>query len=206
MKYTDPLIPGSFYHIYNRGNNRENLFRTEDNYLYFLRLYEKYIEPIGETFAWCLMPNHFHFLVRIKNEDEVDLMKLPNPVRVPNPDRVRVKKTHLYFSDMFNAYTQGLNKQENRSGALFERPFKRIKVESMNYLKQLIIYIHRNPIHHGFTDNVNHYPWSSYGTILSITKTNIPRGRILGWFDDKANFIKTHDQEENDGQSHEFFL
>ena len=65
------LQPGVYYHIYNRGNNRENLFLENRNYPYFLTLYEKHIEPIADTYAYCLMRNHFHLLVKIKETSQV---------------------------------------------------------------------------------------------------------------------------------------
>lgn len=65
------LQHGKYYHIYNRGNNREDLFKVSDNYQHFLKLYEKYISPIADTYAWVLMKNHFHLLVRIKDEEEI---------------------------------------------------------------------------------------------------------------------------------------
>ena len=68
---TEPLEHETYYHIYNRGINGETLFREPDNYRHFLRLYDKYIEPVADTFAWCLMPNHFHLLVQIKGEEEI---------------------------------------------------------------------------------------------------------------------------------------
>ena len=66
----EPLQFGQYYHIYNRGNNRENLFAEKRNYEYFMRLYTKHILPVAETFAYCLMPNHFHFSIRTRTEDE----------------------------------------------------------------------------------------------------------------------------------------
>jgi len=72
MNDTRPLQYGQFYHIYNRGINGCCLFKENDNYKHFLGLYDKYISPIANTFAWCLMKNHFHFLIRVKNEDEVE--------------------------------------------------------------------------------------------------------------------------------------
>ncbi len=63
---SQPLIPGSYYHIYNRGNNGENIFHEERNYRYFLQLYLKYIFPVADTYAYCLLLNHFHLLVRIR--------------------------------------------------------------------------------------------------------------------------------------------
>ena len=91
-----PLHPGQYYHIYNRGNNRENVFREERNYPYFLKLYAKYIEPIAETYAYCLLRNHFHFLVRIK--DEKDLTGFENLSGL-NPSGLGQP-----FSNLFNAY------------------------------------------------------------------------------------------------------
>ncbi|MDA3880742.1 MAG: hypothetical protein PF436_10170, partial [Prolixibacteraceae bacterium] len=71
MQQNEKLEHGHFYHIYNHGVGGRDLFRNSDNYLHFLLLYDKYIEPIAETYAWVLMKNHFHVLVRIKEEKDV---------------------------------------------------------------------------------------------------------------------------------------
>lgn len=84
-----------------------------------------------------------------------------------------------------------------RTGSLFEKPFHRIPVTTEKYFRQLIIYIHTNPVHHGFTDNFKDYPWSSYGTILSLKPSKLCRDKVIGWFDGKANFIEAHRQEIN---------
>ena len=115
-----PLEFGKYYHIYNRGINSCNLFEESTNYEHFLRLYEKYILPIADTFAYCLMPNHFHFLVRIKELEEIKLNNLQNPVRVLNnknmtgilkPDRFDIQnRPSQPFSHLFNAYTTAFNK------------------------------------------------------------------------------------------------
>jgi len=65
------LRPDAFYHVYNRANGNELLFKNSGNYTYFLKKYKKYIHPIGATFAYCLIPNHFHFLIQIKTEKEI---------------------------------------------------------------------------------------------------------------------------------------
>ena len=71
-----PLQYGKYYHIFTRGNNREDIFLEERNYRHFLQLYAKHIMPIADTYAYCLLRNHFHLLVRIK-----DLTGFPEPVR-----------------------------------------------------------------------------------------------------------------------------
>ena len=98
MRKIDPLEYGRYYHIYNRGINGTDLFLANENYLWFIKLYKKYIDIIADTFAWCLMKNHFHFLVRIKEEEEVSHLKplsgnktaervsdSKTPTVVPNP-------------------------------------------------------------------------------------------------------------------------
>ena len=192
-----PLENGKYYHIYNRGNNREDLFRSKENYEYFLRLYEKYIYPIADTYAWVLMKNHFHLLVRIREEEEIGLNELPNPVRVQNPDRVKIKPPHLYFSHLFNSYTQAYNKMYERTGTLFQRPFKRIEVTSNKYFRQLVVYIHTNPVHHKFCKDYTDYPWSSFDIIISTKPTKLTREQTLEWFDDRENLIEVHKQKLN---------
>ena len=90
MQQIEPLIAGNYYHIYNRGIDSCNLFKEPDNFEYFLNLYDKYISPVADTFAWVLMPNHFHFLIRIKEESEVATF---TPDRVSNPVRSEKLKT-----------------------------------------------------------------------------------------------------------------
>ena len=192
MQQIEPLITGNYYHIYNRGIDSCNLFKETDNYEYFLSLYDKYISPLADTFAWVLMPNHFHFLIRLKEESEVVAF---TPDRVSNPVRGKTSLASLQFSKLFNSYAQAFNKRTGRHGSLFERPFKRKIIENEWYLKQVILYIHNNPVHHRFCSHPMEYPWSSYLTCVSIKPTKLNRDRVIGWFDDQANFKYVHDQK-----------
>ncbi len=186
MQKIEPLTHGKYYHIYNRGINSCNLFGIPYNYEYFLSLYDKYIDPIADTYAWCLMPNHFHLLVRVKEEEP--------------PVRGRVGIPSQQFSKLFNAYAQAFNKQNNRHGSLFERPFKRKQIENESYLKQLILYIHNNPVHHGFCEHPVEYPWSSYLTCISVKPTKLYRDTVVGWFDDMTNFRYAHNKAADIGE------
>lgn len=112
MSNPAPLQYGKVYHIYNRGNNGENLFIEERNYRYFLQLYIKHVHPVVDTYAYCLLRNHFHLLVRVKDLSGLESPKLPSQC----------------FSNLFNAYTKSINKAHGRTGALFERPFRAIRM------------------------------------------------------------------------------
>ena len=205
---TIPLEYGKFYHIYNRGINGCNLFHENENYEHFLFLYDKYISPVANTFAWVLMKNHFHFLVRIKEVEEIPFMQTPEGRKDSSgsgknlsvsgrPESVFKKyKPVNQFSHLFNAYAKAINKRFHRTGSLFEHPFKRIKVNSEDHLKYLVYYIHHNPIHHGFCEHFLDYPWSSYLTMLSPKTTQLNRSKVLEWYGDKKNFIHYHSTEQ----------
>jgi putative transposase len=186
------LVAGNYYHIYNRGNNGIDIFFENSNYDYFLKLYHQYIHPIAETFAWCLMKNHFHFLVYIRNEKEV----LTDSLEYSTVDKPRVLDPSKQFGHLFNAYTQAVNKKYSRTGSLFEKPFERKRVTSEKYLKNLIYYIHNNPVHHGFTKTINEYPWSSYGSVISDKQTKLKREDVIDIFGSKENFMAYHDEEQ----------
>ncbi len=139
------LIPETTYHVYNRANGNEQLFVKEENFSYFLEKYKQYISPIADTFCYCLMPNHFHFLIRIKTENELaKYFKIDgsNLTGFENLSGLLAKK----FSDFFNAYSKAINKQQNRKGSLFMRPFKRKRITDEKYILKLVHYIHYNPV------------------------------------------------------------
>ncbi|MDM8548234.1 hypothetical protein QUF61_17220 [Candidatus Venteria ishoeyi] len=190
MSKTIPLIAGQFYHIYNRGNNGEDLFCEPCNYAYFFELYIRHVYPLVETFAYCLMRNHFHLLVRPRT----DLTGFQNLSGLGASSGLDEPNYSQHFSNLFNAYTKALNKAYQRSGNLFERPFKRILVDSDRYLIHLLCYIHRNPQKHSFCDDFRDYPYSSYRAIVQDKNTRVMRAEVLSWFGSFKAFEEYHAQ------------
>lgn len=164
-----------YYHIYNRGNNREDIFFEHVNYLYFLKLLQKHIEPNCSIFCYCLLPNHFHLLLRINDN-------LSNPSQ--------------QFSNLFNAYTKAMNLKYHRTGSIFQKPFKRIKINKEAYLRSLVLYIHLNPEHHNMNVDFSKYPYSSYNSFLSNSATKLKREEVISWFDNLKNFEYVHKQRK----------
>lgn len=144
-----PLEKDKHYHIYNRGINGITIFKNDENKRYFLRLTQKHIAENVGILAYCLMNNHFHFVIQVK-EDE--------------------KLVSQSFSNLFNAYAKAFNKQEDRTGTLFERPFKRKLIEDENYLRNVIVYAHTNPERHNVIGDFRNFEFSSYGIFLSKNK------------------------------------
>jgi hypothetical protein len=101
----------------------------------------------------------------------------------------------LQFSHMFNSYTQALNKQFSRKGTLFRKPFRRLLIDSDSYFRELIHYIHFNPVHHGFSDDLRSWKYSSFESFFSNKPSLLNRDEVIEWFDDKANFYAYHQSE-----------
>ncbi|MEP0984207.1 hypothetical protein [Ekhidna sp.] len=162
---------GVFYYIYNHANGSENLFRSDENYHFFLRQWAKYIEPVADTYAYCLMPNHFHALIQTK-------------IFAPPFGKYETfqKYASKQFSNFFSSYTQAFNKMYDQRGSLFMPNFKRKEINSDAYLTQIITYIHKNPIHHGFCNSLDDWPYSSFHALLSTKPTKIKREKVLEWF------------------------
>ena len=177
------LEKDNFYHIYNRGINSENIFLSSENKEYFLKLFSKYLDGEVGTYAYCLMNNHFHFIFQILKDE---------------------KEVTQALSNFFNAYAKAFNKQNSRTGSLFEKHFKRIRIENEVYLRNLIQYIHLNPKHH-FDIDFKTFKYSSYQSFVSLKETKLEREAVIKLFGDVDNFIYCHDYK-NEILSEKFTL
>ncbi|HYV95529.1 MAG TPA: transposase [Chitinophagales bacterium] len=198
------LLPNKYYHVYNHANGNENLFREDENYLFFVKQYGYYINAVADTFAYSLMPNHFHLLIQIKSETELfEIFKGSAGFKEKdfNPSDII---SHC-FSNLFNSYSKSYNKVFNRRGSLFNHKFKRKEVEDNDYLIKLIHYIHANPVHHGFVKRIEDWKYISYHGILSQGKTHLQRSQVLEWFGGRDEFIRVHQQQIDLKMTGEFF-
>ena len=189
----EPLQFGQQYHIYNRGNNRENLFVEPRNYPYFLGLFANHIQPVAKTFAYCLLPNHFHFYIQTRTEEEQEAYHHNQIGSISEIEPIfKLKPPSRAFNNMFIAYARAFNKANQRTGVLFETPFGRSLVDSEAYFLTLIAYIHRNPQNHGLVADFRQWKWSSYGAFLSSKPTKIEREVVLAWFGGLDEFLELH--------------
>ncbi|HMR19792.1 MAG TPA: hypothetical protein PKA53_10880 [Sphingobacterium sp.] len=197
----------TYYHIYNHANGTDNLFRSDENYRYFLQQWSRYIKPVAFTYAYCLMPNHFHFLIRTKSEAEIrDNLNfkekdLPGLILLFLFSKAKLRASPFenlagliskQFGNLFNSYAKAYNKQYNRKGSLFMKPFKSKQIPTEIDLITIVNYIHRNPIHHGFCENHEDWLHSSYHTYLSERPTKTRKDDVLDWFNGKDEFINFH--------------
>jgi len=135
-----PLEPESCYHVYNHAVGSENIFLTEKNYVSFLLSFKSYILPYADLLCYCLMPNHFHLIVRFKTLEEISsvIKKLNDSKGFPHKRALTPEEITLYlsqqFSNYFNSYAKAFNNENYRRGTLFKRAFRRKPILSSEYM------------------------------------------------------------------------
>jgi REP element-mobilizing transposase RayT len=162
------FVQGAYYHLYNRGAGRQSICRTDDDYHRLLRLIKSVAERCQiALIAYCLLPNHFHWLVRQDGIASVNLL----------PKRV------------FGSYTRIYNHIHGRIGTLFEDRFDAKLVNTDEYLHHLCCYIHANPVRHGIATAPELWPYSNYAEWLGLRNgTLVDHTFIQAHFPDKARY------------------
>lgn len=151
-----PFIQGEYYHIYNRAIAGNQLFKEDRNYLFFLSKVEKYILPAAELIAYCLMPNHYHFIIRLITEE------ISTPMQ-----------------RMAISYAKSFNLVYEQSGHLFQGPFQRIHVTDLNYLVHLSRYIHLNPVKANMVARADKWIFSSYQEYVGMREDEMVRSNLI---------------------------
>lgn len=156
------FVPGCYYHLYNRGAGRRTIFTNSGDYLVFLRRLKEHVATLHvAVIAYCLMPNHYHLLVR--QDGEIAAGKLAQLVS--------------------NGYAQWFNRRYEHAGTLFEARYKSLHVSQDEYVRHLCRYIHLNPVRHGFADHPSEWIYSNYlEWIGQRPGTLVDRAFVAAWF------------------------
>ena len=203
MPSPTPFRYGQTCHIYNRGNDRENISFWKRKTQHFLRLYSIHIEPTGDTYGYCLQRNHYHFLVWVKTEQEKSEMhETGGASGLAEP--FRAKSLSQQFSNLLNAYAKSTRKAAERTRSLLLRPFGRVRVASETHFVFLIAFVHQDPQRHGLVDNLGKWPHPSYPAILSTKPTSLKRDDVLAWFHGRSEFQVSHRMQVQDRQTAAF--
>jgi len=197
-KYLARFEPGKFYHVYNRCHSHQKLFIEDKNYRYFMDLLEKHLLLFLDIYAYALIPNHFHLLVKVMEEFEF------------RDGRKSHKDIHEFLSNQFRklfiAYATGIRSVYHTHGGLFETPFRRIEVSTDAYLTQACYYLHYNPVHHGICIQPSSYLYTSFLSLLSEAPTVLKRDEVMDWFGGRGLFIKYHEMQNDNYLKAPFYM
>ena len=179
----DVFTQGQYYHIYNRGAGKGQIFFNEGNYEYLLVLVKRYYQKHGATvIAYCLMPNHYHFLLR---QDTVEPLS-------------------KFMQVLFNAYAQALNIQQERTGTLFEGRFRHKYVDKWEYLVTLCRYIHRNPVKARWVSRPEDWLYSNYQEWIGLRNGElVDKTFIRDHFPNPEEYLAFVNDVEDEKKSYE---
>ena len=167
-RYRVAFRQDGYYHIYNRGAGHGRIFQEEENYLFLLRQVKQYAQALGIVIiAYCLLPNHYHFLLRQDGNNAAGFL----------PQRV------------FNSYSKAFNRRYERTGTLFEGPYRAIPVTNEGYLLHLCRYIHANPARHGLVQRLEEWPYSNYPEWIGLRNGVLwDQAFVQAYFPDRASY------------------
>lgn len=193
-RYRATLKPDNVYHVYNRAHGKEQLFIEEMNYQFFLKKFKVYIHPIAEVYSYCLMPNHFHVLIKVKSEEELEnfFQEAWREKSMSSQAFPLDKKVTQQFSNFFNAYTKAFNKTYCRLGGLFISNYRRIKIENDKQFLNTVKYIHFNPVSARLTDRPEDWRYSSFGAYVTNRRTLVSKEYVIEKYGDFNNFLAMH--------------
>ncbi len=200
----------ALYHVYNRSNSR--VFVTRENYLFFLKKVSNLISPVCEILAWCLMPNHFHFLIQAtKNSQRLTDEK----------HRPLLQILSKNMGTLISSYTQAFNKQQGRIGALFSHNTKAkllndytpvsgsdiIRAINNDYATQCLLYIHQNPVSSGLVSKPEDWEFSSFRDFAGLRNGKLANQELAFSFIelDKNDFCTQSKQYVNESCIKKFF-
>ena len=192
------LETDKYYHIYNRGNNHEIIFREEKNYDYFLKRYNFYLSDYLKTLAYCLMPNHFHFVIKIKKAQNEETFEVPGTSNVLYNNPRKLSDIEKAFKNFFISYSKSMNEAYNRTGSLFQAKYKKKEITSKEYLTQVFQYIHLNPVKSGLCKKCEEWKYSSYNVFIVNNPIEIEKNEVFELFDSRDNFIYCHNSKFTD--------
>lgn len=177
-----PIEVDSIYHIYNRGVNKGLIFFSERNYQFFIYKMVNYLKDKASILAYCLMPNHYHLLVKIKCSDFVQKGLQPFLI----------------------SYTNSINIDQNRIGPLFQGRYQANFVYDDAYLIECFKYIHLNPVNAGLVRSPQEWEYSSYRNYLSQNKSFVEKEIVLSQFDSLTDFVDFSQPELNSKEPNYF--
>jgi len=153
------FIPNEYYHVYNRGNNKQRIFFNDNNYIFFIKKIREQLLPVSKIIAYCLMPNHFHFLIKA-TEKSIEERK--------GFGGKPIQELAYRIGILQSSYAQAINKQNKTTGSLFQQKTKaKILYEEIgnvkeSYLLNCFYYLNRNPLKSQLVSKLNDWPYSSY--------------------------------------------
>ncbi|MGI6718433.1 MAG: hypothetical protein ACOX4D_04725 [Bacteroidales bacterium] len=206
-KYCQLMKPGYDYHVYNQGNNGENIFKRRDDRIRFEVYLYGYMQDVVNFYTISLQKNHFHLVIQIKSVEEIlakvdeDELLQDFVERLDSEDEeyIASRVVSELFRRFFMSFAIFFNLKYKRTGSLFRKSFKRIWLHDLQYLRNCIVYVNRNVTHHNPRLSYKTYEWCYYSRFLDDDYIESLKGTFFDFeriFGSKKNFIYLHERKD----------
>jgi putative transposase len=208
QKYKAPFHAGSYYHLRFRSIDGLKLFPYQESREFYLQQFSIYFQSVMDCFAFGLLDNHTHFIVRIKNTTDLlgSICSIPRQFRTkpmqifsedPINDHAVSTMTERQVNSFMASYAKAINKLNSRKGGLFQSPFRRSLITNDQYLRHAIIYTHANAQKHGVVKDFREYRHTSYHEILAGKSENVNADFVIDLFGGREMYIQLHERQAN---------
>ena len=198
FNYWQSLEYDCFYHLYNRSVSDVLLFKNDSDYQFFLNKFKEYCLPFFEIYAFCLIPNHFHFIIKIRSEEYIDQViskeTFVTAQKYTNQEITINDFLANQFKRLFSSYALTYNNKYERKGPLFHNKVKRIFINNDDRLRYLIGYVHHNPIHHNYVNDFISWKFSSFRGLISTKPSVLEKKKVMTLFQGREGFDKFHQE------------
>jgi putative transposase len=204
-QYKAPFEFTSHYHLLFRSIDGIPLFKSINEKQFFLEKWKRFTDFIFETWAYCLLENHVHIIVKIKSAEEIELglTKLPNESKTKSINQFLETKTAELFETVAErqlnsfmvSYANTYNNIIERKGGVFQQPFRRSLIFEDAHLQQAIVYVHANAQKHGLIKDFQEHNYNSYHDIIDGNESIVNAEAVLTFFGGIEKFISIHNEQ-----------
>jgi putative transposase len=202
-KYKAPFHPENYYHLTFRSIDHLLLFHQPGNYEFFLQKFASLLHPVLDCLAFCLLQNHAHFIVHIKElktildslnciAEEKRTIAMKKFISDPENEDLVDELIERQANSFMISYVNSINNSLSRKGSLFQSPFRRVQITEEAHLQQAIVYVHANAQKHGIVKDFKEYRYTSYHDVMSDNSSMIAIPKVLQFFRGKEHFVKEH--------------
>jgi putative transposase len=203
-----PFLPNNYYHIVFKAVDEIRLFKQARDHNIFLERFNFFTADFIDTWAYCMLNNHVHFIVKVKSKEEIikNVLAIVDEKRTLSMQKFLTNSNEEIFLDemierqmnrFMVSYVNLYKRNYNHHGGMFQSPFKRLAIHDESYLQQAIIYVHANTVKHNLPYNFKDYECCSYKKIVSSNETDVTYKAVIEFFGGKEKFELLHEEQVN---------
>lgn len=200
-----PFVPNNYYHLVFKSIDGILLFQQDGDYKVFLDRFWQFTNCVFDNWAYCLLSNHAHFIIKIKPIETVtksihktelpkQTVAMKKLLLTPESEAIFDEVIERQVNSFMVSFANYTKNKYRRHGGLFQKPFKRIRIDTDGWLQTAIIYVHLNSFKHKVFSDYTLYSHNSYSLCVKNCSDYIVSEEVLHFFGGVDKFILLHEE------------